>query len=37
MRRDDSVEGAMGQMGFFDVDKRLKNISAKGDPLESKP
>ena len=24
----------MGQMGFFDVDKRLKDISAKGDPLE---
>ena len=24
----------MGQMGFFDVDKRLRDISAKGDPLE---
>jgi len=24
----------MGQMGFYDVDKRLEAISAKGDPLE---
>jgi transposase, IS5 family len=24
----------MGQMGFYDLDKRLKAISAKGDPLE---
>ena len=24
----------MGQLGFFDVDKRLLAISAKGDPLE---
>ena len=24
----------MGQLGFFDVDKRLAAISAKGDPLE---
>src|ERR1700680_1168189 len=25
---------AMGQMGFYDLDKRLEAISAKGDPLE---
>jgi hypothetical protein len=24
----------MGQLGFFDADKRLAAISAKGDPLE---
>jgi hypothetical protein len=24
----------MGQMGFYDFDKRLEAISAKGDPLE---
>ena len=24
----------MGQMGFYDLDKRLETISAKGDPLE---
>jgi IS5 family transposase len=24
----------MGQMGFYDLDKRLEAISAKGDPLE---
>jgi hypothetical protein len=24
----------MGQLGFFDADKRLEAISAKGDPLE---
>jgi hypothetical protein len=23
----------MGQMGFYDLDKRLEAISAKGDPL----
>jgi transposase, IS5 family len=26
--------GTMGQFGFFDVDKRLAAITAKGDPLE---
>jgi hypothetical protein len=26
--------GAMGQFGFFDADRRLAAISAKGDPLE---
>ena len=26
---------AMGQPGFFDLDKRLEAISAKGDPLEA--
>src|SRR5580693_1683865 len=26
--------GTMGQLGFFDADKRLAAISAKGDPLE---
>ena len=25
----------MGQPGFFDVDRRLEAISAKGDPLET--
>ena len=25
----------MGQPGFFDLDKRLEAISAKGDPLET--
>ena len=25
----------MGQMGFFDADKRLATLSAKGDPLEA--
>jgi hypothetical protein len=25
----------MGQLGFFDADKRLEAISAKGDPLET--
>jgi hypothetical protein len=25
----------MGQLGFFDVDKRLAGLSAKGDPLEA--
>ena len=25
----------MGQPGFFDFDKRLEAISAKGDPLEA--
>ncbi|MGH8428991.1 MAG: transposase, partial [Solimonas sp.] len=25
----------MGQLGFYDLDKRLKAISAKGDPLEA--
>ena len=25
----------MGQLGFFDVDKRLTALSAKGDPLEA--
>jgi hypothetical protein len=24
-----------GQLGFYDVDKRLEAISAKGDPLEA--
>ena len=24
----------MGQLGFFDADKRLEALSAKGDPLE---
>jgi hypothetical protein len=27
-------ERVMGQKGFFDVERRLKAISAKGDPLE---
>src|ERR1700693_4881205 len=26
---------AMGQMGFFDVERRLNALSAKGDPLET--
>ena len=30
----DSRVGTMGQFGFFDADKRLAAISAKGDPLE---
>lgn len=25
----------MGQKGFFDVERRLESISAKGDPLET--
>jgi IS5 family transposase len=25
----------MGQLGFFDTDKRLETLSAKGDPLEA--
>ena len=25
----------MGQMGFFDADKRLEALSARGDPLEA--
>jgi hypothetical protein len=25
----------VGQLGFYDLDKRLKAISAKGDPLEA--
>lgn len=25
----------MGQLGFFDADKRLASLSAKGDPLEA--
>jgi hypothetical protein len=25
----------MGQLGFFDADKRLAGLSAKGDPLEA--
>jgi hypothetical protein len=28
-------EGIMGQKGFFDVERRLEAISAKGDPLET--
>jgi DNA-binding MarR family transcriptional regulator len=28
-------ERVMGQMGFFDVERRLEAISAKGDPLET--
>src|SRR5215207_7242841 len=28
-------EARMGQLGFFDVDKRLTALSAKGDPLEA--
>src|SRR6201987_881099 len=30
----DSRVGAMGQFGFFDADRRLAAITAKGDPLE---
>src|SRR5215831_16086332 len=30
-----SSERAMGQTGFFDVERRLEAISAKGDPLET--
>jgi hypothetical protein len=26
---------AVGQLGFYDLDKRLKALSAKGDPLEA--
>ena len=25
----------MGQLGFFDADKRLAGLSGKGDPLEA--
>ena len=25
----------MGQLGFFDTDKRLQALSARGDPLEA--
>ena len=28
-------ERVMGQTGFFDVERRLEAISAKGDPLET--
>jgi hypothetical protein len=28
-------ERVMGQRGFFDVERRLEAISAKGDPLET--
>jgi hypothetical protein len=28
-------ERVMGQKGFFDVERRLEAISAKGDPLET--
>src|SRR5262249_51823607 len=30
----DSQGGTMGQFGFFDADRRLAAITAKGDPLE---
>ena len=30
-----SREARMGQLGFFDADKRLAALSAKGDPLEA--
>src|SRR3974390_3346537 len=30
----DSRVGAMGQFGFFDADRRLAAITARGDPLE---
>src|SRR5580698_115726 len=30
----DSRMGTMGQFGFFDADRRLAAITAKGDPLE---
>jgi hypothetical protein len=30
----DSRVGTMGQFGFFDADRRLAAITAKGDPLE---
>src|SRR6516225_1953784 len=30
-----SSERVMGQTGFFDVERRLEAISAKGDPLET--
>jgi transposase, IS5 family len=29
------AEARMGQLGFFDADKRLATLSAKGDPLEA--
>jgi hypothetical protein len=29
------AEATMGQLGFFDADKRLEALSAKGDPLEA--
>src|SRR4029077_17841394 len=29
------IERVMGQTGFFDVERRLEAISAKGDPLET--
>src|SRR5436305_6199900 len=32
---DDSGRRAMGQLGFFDAEKRLAALSAKGDPLEA--
>src|SRR5262245_42653524 len=33
---DGMIRGAwMGQLGFFDTDKRLAALSAKGDPLEA--
>jgi IS5 family transposase len=35
MRDGMSREGRMGQLGFFDTDKRLAALSAKGDPLEA--
>src|SRR6476660_6175996 len=28
-------EATMGQLGFFDADKRLQALSARGDPLEA--
>src|SRR5438128_2375314 len=34
--RDDMIrEARMGQLGFFDAEKRLAALSAKGDPLEA--
>jgi hypothetical protein len=30
---DDGAGWVMGQKGFFDIDRRLEAISAKGDPL----
>jgi len=30
-----SREAQMGQLGFFDTEKRLAALSAKGDPLEA--
>src|SRR3981189_2703509 len=29
------TEATMGQLGFFDADKRLQALSARGDPLEA--